>query len=61
MVERRRVGFDLVGSTQDTWLSQRQQEHRTQIETLTSGFNIPLLPISCNRPVTPQILYNLVL
>lgn len=61
LAEQRRVGFDLVGSAQDTWLSQRQQAHREQIETLTSGFNISLLPISCNRPVTPQILHNLVL
>ncbi len=61
LAERRRVGFDLAGSTQDSWLSQRQQAHRAQIEMLTSGFDIPLFPISCNRPVTPQILQKLVL
>jgi len=59
LVGRQKVGFDLSGSTSDAWLSQWQQEHRNRIETLTSRFNIPLLPVSCNRAITPQILKNL--
>lgn len=60
MVGRRRVGLDLFGAAQDNWLSQWQQAHRTRIEALTSKFNIPLLPVSCNYPVNEQILQNLV-
>ncbi len=58
---RQKVGFDLAGPASDTWLSQWQQEHRNRIETLTSRFNIPLLPVSCNRAITPQIVKNLTL
>lgn len=61
LVGRRRVGFDLVAATRDSWLSQWQLAHRARIETLTSRFNIPLLPVSCNYPVSEQILQNLVL
>ena len=59
LVDQQKVGFDLSGSASDAWLSQWQQEHRNRIETLTSRFNIPLLPVSCNRAITPQILKNL--
>ncbi len=59
LVDQQKVGFDLSGSTRDAWLSQWQQEHRNRVETLASRFNIPLLPISCNRAITPQILRSL--
>jgi uncharacterized protein (DUF58 family) len=59
LVDRQQVGFDLSGTASDAWLSQWQQEHRNHIETLTSRFNIPLLPVSCNHAITPQILKNL--
>lgn len=59
LVDQQKVGFDLSGSTSDAWLSQWLQEHRNRIETLTSQFNIPLIPVSCNRAITPQILKNL--
>ncbi len=59
LVNQQKVGFDLSGSSSDTWLSQWQQEHRHRIETLASGLNIPLLPVSCNYAITPQILNKL--
>lgn len=59
LVDQQKVEFDLSGSASDTWLSQWQQEHRNRIESLTSQFDIPLLPVSCNRAITPQILKNL--
>ena len=59
LVDQKKVGFDLSGSASDAWLSQWQQEHRNRIDTLTSRFNIPLLPVCCNRAITPQILMNL--
>ena len=60
LVGPRRVGFDLVDAAHDNWLDQWQQAHRARIETLTSRFNIPLLPVSCNCPVNEQILQKLV-
>ena len=59
LVDRQKVGFDLSGSASDAWLSQWQQQHRNRIESLTSRFDIPLLPVSCNRAITPQVLKNL--
>ena len=40
------------------WLSEQQQIHQQRIETVCADFNIPLLPICCNRPITPQILQD---
>ena len=59
LVNQQKVGFDISGSASDAWLSQWQQEHRDRIETLASGLNIPLLPVSCNYAITPQILNKL--
>jgi len=59
LVDQQKVGFDLSGSASDAWLGRWQQEHRNRIETLTSRLNIPLLPVSCNRAITPQILKSL--
>ena len=57
MSDQQLIGID-IGST-DTWLNQRQQAHRQQIATATAGLAIPLLPVSCNHAVTPQILKSL--
>ena len=51
------VGIHVGGS--DSWLHGCQQVHRSKIETLTSGFEVPLFPVSCNHEVTPQILHIL--
>jgi uncharacterized protein (DUF58 family) len=58
---RQKVGFDLIGSDADHWLTQWQNDHRRQIESLTSRLNIPLFPVSCNREITAQIVNNLAL
>lgn len=57
MTDQQLIGID-IGST-DTWLNQRQHAHRQRIETATAGLAIPLLPVSCNLAVTPQILKSL--
>jgi hypothetical protein len=54
MRDQQSIGIDI--SSTDSRLSQRQQAHREQIETATTGLSIPLLPVSCNYAVTPQIL-----
>ena len=61
VVDRQKVGFDLLGNRADNWLTQWQSKHRDQIESLTSRLNIPLLAVSCNRDITAQIVNNLAL
>jgi len=61
LANRQKVGFDLTGNEADNWLTQWQGNHRGQIEALTSQFNIPLFPVSCNRDISAQILNNLAL
>ena len=56
-----KVGFDLLGNRSDNWLTQWQNNHRDQIESLTSRLNIPLLAVSCNLDITAQIVNNLAL
>ena len=58
---RQKVGFDLAGNEADSWLTRWQGNHRSQIESLTSQFDIPLFPFSCNRDITTQIINNLTL
>ena len=55
-VERKEFEFDLSRTAALSWLEQRQQQHRAQLDYLTNRFSIPLFPISCNREITPQIL-----
>ena len=43
----------------NSWLDETLQAHRQTIETLMSRFAIPLIPISCNQPVSPQVLGHL--
>lgn len=59
LAQQRKIGFDLSGSDTDSWLSDWQQAHREKIETLTTGFDIPLFAISCNREVSSQIAESL--
>jgi uncharacterized protein (DUF58 family) len=40
------------------WLNEQQLIHQQRVETVCADFNIPLLPICCNRPITPQILQD---
>lgn len=58
-INRQRLGLDLIGPGQGDLLAQWQQHHRSRIEALATRFNMPLIPVSCNRDVTPQILQNL--
>jgi uncharacterized protein (DUF58 family) len=61
VADGQKVGFDLLGNRSDNWLTQWQNNHRDQIESLTSRLNIPLLAVSCNRDITAQIVNNLAL
>jgi uncharacterized protein (DUF58 family) len=51
--------LDLDDSRQRAGLKQHQQQHRQHIESTCSAFGIPMLPISCNRDVTRQLLQGL--
>ncbi len=55
-IGRHQFILDTGNTVAAEWLSQQQQAHRSQIEALTSRFNIGLRPISCNRDITPQLL-----
>ena len=59
LLEEGRLDFDLAGGGRDRWLEQRQLQHRRQVENLVSRFELPLVPISCNRDITSQILQSL--
>ena len=48
--------LDLEYSGHRDQLIAQQQAHRQRVESLCSGFNIPLLSISCNGDITPQML-----
>ena len=41
------------------WLTERQEDHRQCVESLCANFNIPLLAVSCNRDISPQILQGM--
>jgi len=58
-IKRKKLGFDLENSADDALLQQWQRQHRSRIEALTTRFNMPLVPICCNRDITPQILQQL--
>ncbi len=59
LTEQGSMGLDMaVGDTRD-WLRQQQGDHRQRVESLCTGFNLPLLPISCNRDITRQFLQGL--
>jgi uncharacterized protein (DUF58 family) len=48
--------LELDDSQQRASLKRRQQQNRQRVESLCSSFGIPLLPISCNRDITRQLL-----
>ncbi|MDH3221280.1 MAG: DUF58 domain-containing protein [Gammaproteobacteria bacterium] len=59
LTDRHSLGFDITGKKQDEWLLDCQRQHRLRIENLTSSFNIPLIPVSCNQGITRQIMSSL--
>ena len=60
LTAQRTIGLDMAASDTREWLKQRQQAHRQRIESLCTGFNLPLVPVSCNRDITPQFLQGLI-
>ena len=50
-----RLFLDLESAEHRHLLQTQQMQHRQRVESLCSGFNIPLIPISCNRDVSAQI------
>lgn len=56
-IGQRRVELELGGD--DGWLRQLQLQHRAEIEALAALHALPLLPVCCNREITPQILQAL--
>lgn len=59
MVKQRKLEFDLTQHETQAWLKQRQQDHRGRIEAFATRFNMPLIPVSCNRDITQQFVQNL--
>lgn len=59
LMSGQRRGFDLTESGQGDLLLQWQRQHCNQIEALATRFAIPLIPVSCNHDISPQILHNL--
>jgi uncharacterized protein (DUF58 family) len=59
MINRQKLGFDLEKPGEDDLLRHWQQQHRTRIESLTTRFDMPLVPVCCNRDITAQILQRL--
>ena len=49
--------IDLYAGSSSTrkWLQTRQSDYRASVEGMSTRFNIPVFPISCNRPVTRQL------
>jgi uncharacterized protein (DUF58 family) len=59
LTERGSIGLDMTATDTRQWLEQCQRQHRDRIESLCTSFNLPLLQISCNRDITPQVLQGL--
>ena len=53
------IGVDVAENASASWPSQLQRQHRSQIETLASRFNLPLCSVSCNRDITAQLALQL--
>jgi len=60
LTEQGTIELDMAASDTRDWLRQRQRLHRQRIESLSTGYNCPLLPVSCNRDITPQFLQGLI-
>jgi len=59
LLGRQQLGLDFTTTDQDAWLLRWQQHHRAQIEAMAAGFNLPLIPVSCNRDINHQLLQSL--
>ncbi len=59
LTKNEKVSIDIPRSSDGSWLKARQDEHNARIESLSAGFGIPLLPLSCNSNVTAQIVNSL--
>ena len=59
LINQQQLGLDFSMAGRDHWLLQLQRQHRAQIESLATRFNLPLMPVSCNHDVTSQILQQL--
>jgi len=53
------VVLDLDDSRQRARLKRQQQQHRQRVESMCAAFGIPMLPVSCNRDITAQLLQSL--
>ncbi|HUV21902.1 MAG TPA: DUF58 domain-containing protein [Gammaproteobacteria bacterium] len=53
------IHLDLDDRQHRAWLHDQLQDHRQRVESLCARFNIPLLAVSCNSDISPQILQRL--
>lgn len=51
-----KFGIDVSKTKSKSWLSECQLGHREKVHSLTSAFNIPLVPLSCNQDLNAQFL-----
>ena len=54
--QQHNLRLDLADVQHREWLNEQQQNHRQCVESLCASFNIPLLAVSCNSDISPQIL-----
>ncbi len=59
LIKRQKLGLDLARPDEDSLLRRWQQQHRARIEALATRFNMPLIPVCCNREISPQIMQSL--
>ncbi len=59
LVKDEKLAVDIPSRRLGSWLTDTQDRHRARIESLTSGAGIPLLPLSCNKDITSQIVHSL--
>jgi hypothetical protein len=57
--QQRNLHLDLADIQHREWLNEQQQNHRQCVESLCASFNIPLLAVSCNSDISPQILQGM--
>jgi len=59
LLDGEKTAIEIPASESRSWLKDWQLRHRQEIETLTTAFNLPFIPISCNREISPQIVQNI--
>ena len=59
LTEQGSVEIDLETDAAREGLHKLQQEHCSRVEEMCTHFRLPLIPVSCNREITPQILQGL--